>query len=609
MKRTRCLFVLLLAGSAAFAQGIPSTMNYQGYLTDLAGAPYNGVETITFSFYTVQAGGTPIWTEVQDVPVIKGLFTVVLGAINPLTLPFDQQYYLGIRVGADLELAPRVRLTSSAYSMRARMAEDIIDGAITAPKIADNAVTGPKIADGAVGTPQIVNGAVIASKIADNVITANHIVPAIVSSINNVTNDGGNINLVAGANVSITADDAANTITIAATPGGGGLTLPYSNTTASTATAFSIENTGTGSAGEFTITNTSSVKPALSVKSNSTAPNGDGIAVEAVAGNAVQAINNSADMAAIAAMNTGEGMTASFVKMGPSAGDLLRMSSAGGTGKGINLTYSGTTQGIFTAVPSTASATGMEVDMNGTGAAAYFHVDHTSSDKSCLRAVSNSTDNNSDALETVAVNGNAVDARNNSAASPTIFALNSSTASNSSAGYFESAGMSGTIRSMNTSANPNSHIFEGYAGTTQVFRMYNSGNFYSAGGLYSDHAVLRQDLGSSDTPMSGGYYRDNVVYAWANVSSAGQLAGGTAGFGCTVTKTATGTYDISYKKTMSGYAYAPMAIAFEGTSPQFAVISSASSTGCTVKIWKYSTTTNTFSLTDSQFFFILCGRP
>ncbi|MBN1227332.1 MAG: tail fiber domain-containing protein, partial [Deltaproteobacteria bacterium] len=45
--------------------------------------------------------------------------------------------------------------------------------------------------------------------------------PAIISSIDGVSNDGGNVDLVAGTNVTITSDDAANTITITSAGGGG----------------------------------------------------------------------------------------------------------------------------------------------------------------------------------------------------------------------------------------------------------------------------------------------------------------------------------------------------------------------------------------------------
>ncbi|UCF63581.1 MAG: hypothetical protein JSW33_13605, partial [bacterium] len=46
--------------------------------------------------------------------------------------------------------------------------------------------------------------------------------PNVLGSLDGVSNDGGNIDLVAGSNVTITPDDGANTITISATGGGTG---------------------------------------------------------------------------------------------------------------------------------------------------------------------------------------------------------------------------------------------------------------------------------------------------------------------------------------------------------------------------------------------------
>jgi hypothetical protein len=123
------LLALLLALYAVLAAGpvmasVPSTMSYQGVLTDgsgnlVADGPYN----LTFNLYTVASGGSSIWTETDTaVPVTKGGFSVVLGNVTPLSsLAFDAQYYLGITVGGGPELAPRVVLTASPYGLSLRL--------------------------------------------------------------------------------------------------------------------------------------------------------------------------------------------------------------------------------------------------------------------------------------------------------------------------------------------------------------------------------------------------------------------------------------------------------------------------------------------------------
>jgi len=62
------------------------------------------------------------------VPVTSGGFSVILGASpsspNPLNLPFDEPYYLGISIDGGTELLPRMPLASVPYSLRAATVEN-----------------------------------------------------------------------------------------------------------------------------------------------------------------------------------------------------------------------------------------------------------------------------------------------------------------------------------------------------------------------------------------------------------------------------------------------------------------------------------------------------
>ena len=98
---------------------VPATINYQGYLMDSVGTPINATVPIVFSFYDVASGGIALWTETQNVVVASGVYSVNLGSVNPITVPFDAQYYLGVKVGTDPEMAPRKALTSVGYAFRA----------------------------------------------------------------------------------------------------------------------------------------------------------------------------------------------------------------------------------------------------------------------------------------------------------------------------------------------------------------------------------------------------------------------------------------------------------------------------------------------------------
>ena len=93
-----------------------------------------------------------------------------------------------------------------------------ISGDVTL-SVANSGITGAMIQDGQVGSADLANSAVTSSKIANNAVTTSKIKPNVISSLDGVSNDGGNIDLVAGANITITPNDADNTITISASSG------------------------------------------------------------------------------------------------------------------------------------------------------------------------------------------------------------------------------------------------------------------------------------------------------------------------------------------------------------------------------------------------------
>jgi hypothetical protein len=132
---------------------IPPQINYQGYLTNASGVPVNGTVSMVFRIYNDDSGGTELWNETHNVTVSQGVYNVVLGASsllpNPIALPFDQQYYLAVKVGTDPEMTPRIPLTSVGYAFRAQTVEsvgshshsgaDIVSGTVSEPRI-DSAI-------------------------------------------------------------------------------------------------------------------------------------------------------------------------------------------------------------------------------------------------------------------------------------------------------------------------------------------------------------------------------------------------------------------------------------------------------------------------------------
>ncbi|MGA2689819.1 MAG: hypothetical protein ABSE85_17300 [Candidatus Korobacteraceae bacterium] len=86
------------------------------------------VVAITFSLYSEQTGGAPLWSEVQNVHVDgSGRYTVQLGATQPEGLPMDiftsaQAQWLGVQPQGQAE-QPRVMVVSVPYALKAADAE------------------------------------------------------------------------------------------------------------------------------------------------------------------------------------------------------------------------------------------------------------------------------------------------------------------------------------------------------------------------------------------------------------------------------------------------------------------------------------------------------
>lgn len=123
------LAAVFLASSATAA--VPRLLSYQGILADAAGVPLEGTHTLVFTVYRDSLETVPVlWTESHGhVTVHEGLFNVILGRFTPITDSlFSAQRWLTIRVDGGAEMAPRLRLTASAYALRAAVADSVVGG-------------------------------------------------------------------------------------------------------------------------------------------------------------------------------------------------------------------------------------------------------------------------------------------------------------------------------------------------------------------------------------------------------------------------------------------------------------------------------------------------
>ena len=185
------LFTLLMIGLLLWAQSagalplrllgpnVPSTntIAYQGRLADAGGSPLTGAYSIIFRLYNAASGGAPLWEEQwtgqNGVQVSDGLFNVMLGSLTPIpqaVVTGNNTLWLGITVGTDDEMAPRVQLGSVPFAVQALT---VPDGSVTTGKIADGAVTQAKLGpdvnlvppDGSITTAKLADGAVTSPKL------------------------------------------------------------------------------------------------------------------------------------------------------------------------------------------------------------------------------------------------------------------------------------------------------------------------------------------------------------------------------------------------------------------------------------------------------------
>jgi hypothetical protein len=121
-----------------------STVPYQGRLADASGHPITSKQNMEFRIYDVPTAGVPLWEEywtgANSVNVSDGLFSVMLGSINTglaSVIQGHDELYLGITVGTDSEMEPRVQLGSVPFS-------------IWSLTVADDSITSEKIEDGTI---------------------------------------------------------------------------------------------------------------------------------------------------------------------------------------------------------------------------------------------------------------------------------------------------------------------------------------------------------------------------------------------------------------------------------------------------------------------------
>ena len=101
---------------------VPQTFNVQGKLTNSGGSALSGTYIMNFTIYDNYTAGNNLWSSgnMSITTDSDGIYNLILNAID---LNFSEQYYLGVTVGSDSEMTPRINLTSSPYTFRANVSD------------------------------------------------------------------------------------------------------------------------------------------------------------------------------------------------------------------------------------------------------------------------------------------------------------------------------------------------------------------------------------------------------------------------------------------------------------------------------------------------------
>lgn len=127
MKRSRLplfitpLLAALLLVPSSNAAPIRYQMSLQGRLVDNLGDPPSGPQSVLFSLYTTDIGGSSVWSETDLVAFDdNGVFTTTLGDAQSLaSVDFNQQYWVGVSLDAGAtEFDPRIVLNAAPYAVR-----------------------------------------------------------------------------------------------------------------------------------------------------------------------------------------------------------------------------------------------------------------------------------------------------------------------------------------------------------------------------------------------------------------------------------------------------------------------------------------------------------
>jgi hypothetical protein len=167
------IFIAALATFSVSFAAAPKFINYKATLTRPDGSPVpDSTYSMHFAIYRDETGGTELWFEDHAVSTKSGDFHVKLGSINQLadSVFADSLRYLGIKVGDDIEMAPRTVIGSVPWALNAHYAEKVMDKSIGKDQLKDKAVGTEQLDSLAVDEDRIKGKAVGRDKLKDKAV-------------------------------------------------------------------------------------------------------------------------------------------------------------------------------------------------------------------------------------------------------------------------------------------------------------------------------------------------------------------------------------------------------------------------------------------------------
>lgn len=118
MRLAGILFALVLV-LASDLLAVPQTINYQGLLVE-DGTPVEGTKSVRFRIHDSADGATYLWQETQNVTFAGGIFSVLLGSVEPIpqSIFAGARRWLSVSVEGGPEILPRGEIASVGYAFQ-----------------------------------------------------------------------------------------------------------------------------------------------------------------------------------------------------------------------------------------------------------------------------------------------------------------------------------------------------------------------------------------------------------------------------------------------------------------------------------------------------------